>query len=435
MPILERPEGAERLLARCFECGDVVDPPMGSLRETVMQNFKKLAIAMAAVWALVLATPAMALDANDFAKKLSELFAYAGTDIAYDSATAQGDRVVLEGVRLDLGSEKPSQYKTKLVVSGVVERPDGSYTAAEARLDDIELDEEGTTISVRNIRFADLQIAADPAADPLASMRLYKQFNAGPLEVKSAGKTELEVADISANTEFSANDTIAKSRYRLDGMRLDPSAFEDAEMTKTLAAYGLETITGRFYGNADWDVNSGRLDLGQSTFELDKLGKLDVSGFITGYDLDMVKQMIAMQREMRGSDRAKMSQQQMDEMDMKLLALFGQKLKLGLLKLRYDDAGLAPKVLENMAAESGMPATALGGFYAGMAGAMAAQFGLPETVQKQISSALTRFFDNPQNLTISITPDTPIAFSKLTGLAEDPAAAAQTLNLTVVANQ
>lgn len=394
-----------------------------------------LALILPALVLPALASPALALDANDFAKKLTEVFAAAGSHMVYDSASAEGERVVLDGVSMQMAGAMPAQFKGRLVVEGVREQADGGYQAQSARLNDVVVDEEGTEIAVNNVAFTDLTIAADPTADPLASMRLYKQVSLGPIAVRVSGKTVLEIAKITSNTDVGPQDKRTKSRFQVDGLKLDPAVFEDQALSKTLAGYGIDKISGQLHGEADWQLDTGRLDVVQSVLQLDKLGTLDVSGFVTGYDLDLVKQMMATQRQMQASGSEKMSMQKKDEMEQKMFAIFAQKLALGQAKVRYDDAGLVPKVLDGMAADSGMPASTLGGFYAGMAAAMAAQAGMPQTVQTQIIDGLTRFFKDPKNLTISVSPKQPVPFSSLAGLGDNPQQGAALLNPEITANQ
>jgi hypothetical protein len=111
-----------------------------------------------------------------------------------------------------------------------------------------------------------------------------------------------------------------------------------------------------------------------------------------------------------------------------------QALSIGGVTLRYDDASLAPKLLDMFAAQSGADrATFVEGLKA-MLPAMIAESGIPELADLVVPPVST-FLDDPQNLEVAVKPATPTSVLVLAAAASNPASLIQALGLTVAANQ
>jgi hypothetical protein len=109
-------------------------------------------------------------------------------------------------------------------------------------------------------------------------------------------------------------------------------------------------------------------------------------------------------------------------------------MQFGRIDLRFEDASITNKVLPLIAQMQGMDVPT----FIGNAGAMA-QLGLsnlksPEFT-KQAVDAINAFLQNPQSITISAKPASPVAISQLMTIdPNNPAAAIQQLGVTVTAN-
>jgi hypothetical protein len=106
--------------------------------------------------------------------------------------------------------------------------------------------------------------------------------------------------------------------------------------------------------------------------------------------------------------------------------------------VRYDDNSLFMKVLDFIGAEQGVDGET---FKAGL------QFMVPMALAEventafktMVTSAVNTFIADPQNFTISVEPEEPIAFSEFEGMeAEveaDPFVLVDLLNVQITANQ
>lgn len=379
-----------------------------------------------------LAGPALALDGQDFGEKLANVMTYAGAKMSFSSAKVEGQSVILEGINLEMEGEMPVKFDTRLVFDGVSETGDGGYTAQSARMDDIEIANDNFDFSLKNIVFNDITIAADPSTDPFAGMTLYKTMSAGPAWVQIEGKPAAEVEKLEASTRFNDDQTVASSNYSVTGIHLDPSALDEPQAAAMLAAYGLTTIDAKFVGSGVWNLKTGDFELNENALDVAKVGKIDFTGAITGYDLELVRKMMDLQRNYVNGEKTEAETQAYEK---EILDMFVSRLALLKAAVRYDDAGLVPFILQMMASQADMPPSAMGGFYGGMAAAMAAQAGLPEDLQTQVMEAVSAFFEDPRNITIAVNPEAPVAFSSLEAMSEDPQLAVTTLNPSIVANQ
>lgn len=379
-----------------------------------------------------LAGPALALDGQDFGEKLANVMTYAGAKMSFSSAKVEGQSVILEGINLEMEGEMPVKFDTRLVFDGVSETGDGGYTAQSARMDDIEIANDNFDFSLKNIVFNDITISADPSTDPFAGMTLYKTMSAGPAWVQIEGKPAAEVEKLEASTRFNDDQTVASSNYSVTGIHLDPSALDEPQAAAMLAAYGLTTIDAKFVGSGVWNLKTGDFELKENALDVAKVGKIDFTGAITGYDLELVRKMMDLQRNYVNGEKTEAETQAYEK---EILDMFVSQLALLKAAVRYDDAGLVPFILQMMASQADMPPSAMGGFYGGMAAAMAAQAGLPEDLQTQVMEAVSAFFEDPRNITIAVNPEAPVAFSSLEAMSEDPQLAVTTLNPSIVANQ
>lgn len=393
---------------------------------------RKTILSATLVAGVFLAGPALALDGQDFGEKLANVMTYAGAKMNFSSAKVEGQSVILEGINFEMDTKTPVKFDTRLVFDGVSETGDGGYTAQSARMDDVDISEDNFSFSLKNIVFNGISIVADPASDPLSGMSLYKSMSAGPALVRVDGKQAAEVELIEASTDFSAGRTMASSKYNVTGIHIDPSALDDPQAAGMLAAYGLTTIDATITGSGVWNLESGDFELTQNALDVAKVGKINFTGAITGYDLELVRKMMDLQRNYVNGDK---SDAQTQAYETEILDLFVSRLALLKAAIRYDDSGLVPFILQMMASQADMPQSSMGGFYGGMAAAMAAQAGLPEDLQTQVMEAVSAFFTNPKNITIAVNPEAPVAFSSMEAMGDDPQLAVTTLNPSIVANQ
>jgi hypothetical protein len=110
-----------------------------------------------------------------------------------------------------------------------------------------------------------------------------------------------------------------------------------------------------------------------------------------------------------------------------------QALSIGGASLRYDDAGLAPKLLDMFAAQSGVERAQFVEGLKSMVPAMIAESGVP-ALNDVVVPPVSAFLDDPQNLEVALKPASPTSVLVLAAAAANPAGLIQALGLSVTAN-
>src|SRR5690606_4195594 len=144
----------------------------------IMQNRISL-IALFASAAAFVGTPVFAQDADAFGQRFVEVLAASGVNLSYESATADGDTIVLSNFTVTVPDEDPVELPGDLTFTGVAEGPDGSFTAETATVGDIEFEEDGIAVVAANFLVEDITLPATYSAADLSSLFLYRHASAG----------------------------------------------------------------------------------------------------------------------------------------------------------------------------------------------------------------------------------------------------------------
>ena len=397
-----------------------------------MRNFLRCT-AMAALTTLVTMPGALALDGTDFADKLAATFATGGMKVEYGSAAVDGDKVTISGFAFTPPGEEPTDVPGALVFTGVTENGDGSYRAAKATMDDIDVSEDEFAVSIKNILIEELYIPASPVVDPLSLVAPYQRMTLGPVSVSMDGKEVVSIANVEAFTTPNDTNTSFDSGYDVTGIHADLSIIEEEEAQAMLALFGFQTIDADAKGRMAWSLDDGHLAVTESAITIANVGRLNVTLDLHGYDAEVLKSIQAMQVHMSEMDMS--DPEAMDEPSMETMNVMLEKLSLGSFSFRFEDGGITGKVLDFIAQSQGAPREVMAAGFAAAVPAMAAEAGVPAEVQAMLGEAAAAFLENPQSLEIRVAPATPIPFSAFAAAADDPASMLSEVNLSVTANQ
>lgn len=380
--------------------------------------------------AIGLAAPAdaaFALELDDFTSKLQAALAGTDVELSFDDATLSGDMVTLTGAELQPEGAPPFRFET-MTFRGVEEKSDGGYTVEEARVPDVEVEEDGVTVTMRDISVSALDIPADTEGDePLANMIFYERGRMGETsvvvddtEVFSIDET---VIDVSRRPDNAGLDTTV----RAEGMVADLSMVEDPKVKAALEAFGYERLTGRFALSAGWDTEDGTVDISDYSLEVDDVGKLAVSLRFSGYTPEFLAAVEETQEQAEAGASEEMT-------GMAVLGLM-QQLTFERASVRFDDAGLTAKALDYAGSQQGIDGEQMAAAVKGMLPFFLGQLQNPE-FQQEISEAVDTFLDDPQNLTIRADPEEPVSFMTIVGaVSASPQTLPDMLNVTVSANE
>ncbi len=202
-----------------------------------------------------------------------------------------------------------------------------------------------------------------------------------------------------------------------------------------LLALGYETLTLGARLDGAWDIDDGVLDISRYRISMDDGGAISLSTRILGYTEAFARK-LAQLSQMMGETGDTETQQ---ALSMQMLAE-ASALMVDQLSLRVSDDSLTRKIMVMQAAKSGQTAEDMAAALPFMAGAMLAQFDVPEFAAT-VSSALGTFLANPGNLVLMADPQEPISVAEVMGIAAGvkagnvtPAQVIARLNITMNAN-
>jgi hypothetical protein len=379
---------------------------------------------------LAIATPVMALDADDFATKLSAMSKQNGSKLSFSAIEPDGNTVVLKSVT----AEAPGQPPFKLgdiTFSGVEEMGDGSYEVDSAAFPDVNVEDGPTRFSVSDIEMTGLTIPADGEMSSVNDILFYEGFSTGTISVETNGAEVFSMSGLDLAVERPDGGSKVTMLMDGSGLKIDPSKIDDPKTRDTLQQLGYDTLTGDLRFNGSWEVESGTVDVSEYSLTLDDVGSLAMSIQISGYTLEFVKAMQQAQVAAAANPDPQAAQQAMG------FAMLGmlQQLSFNSASIRFDDASVTERALAFAGKKQGLTGDNMRGALKGMLPLMLGGLGIPD-LQKQISAAANTYLDNPQNITISATPPSPVAVPVIMGAGMgDPKSLVDLLNVQITANE
>jgi|GEM_PF-1417530 len=380
--------------------------------------------------ALMSGTSAHALDANAFAAKVSETLALSGNAVTIGSAVADGDTVTLSDWQYTLqGTGEAFDIDGAITFTGVAETSEGGYTAEAATIDDIEIAEDDIVLKVTGVKAENIAIPATPADDPVAAMQLYEKVSAGPITVHMANAEMFAIDSLVATTSYDEGANRFTSGYDVTGIRADLENFPDPEAAAMASVFGIAQLEGEAVGRSEWTLDDGHLIVSEGSFTFANIGRLNLTFDMTGYTLDVIEQLQAMNAQIAENPDAA------DPATTNMLMSMLNKLSFNAASLRFDDDGITSKIIAFLAAQNDAPPEVMAAGFAAMLPAFAAEAGLPPQMQQQIMEAGSAFLTNPQNLEITITADAPVPFSAFAAAEDDPTAILELVDIAITGNQ
>ena len=412
-------------------------------RTTTTNRLSASAITIAGC--LALAGPAHALEAGAFGEALTAFMAKQSLSLSYDSATLDGDDVVLTG--LTIGPATPVEVADNDMTfdfgearfEGVTETDGGGYNVAMIGRENVSGEftnpEEETgkneTIGyslggwgVENMR---IPSADGTSGDELAALGLaYDRAFMNDLVVTVDGERTGSIESAESTIAAGQPVTITTS---LTGADIDMTTFTEEDLAAWVEGTGYESISGDYESVATWDLASGLLSAETNRLTLDGMGEFNIALAFSGYTPAFVESVSQATSQMQSGDS-----QAQQAAGMQMLGLMSQ-LSFGELTLGYRDGGMADTLLEYYAQENGQTKDELVRQTVSVLPVALGQLGVPE-LQAQITEAVTDFLNDPKSITVSLKPDAPVPAPVLMGAAaSSPAQLVDALNATVTSGE
>ncbi|MGE8103520.1 hypothetical protein ACQKP1_07475 [Allorhizobium sp. NPDC080224] len=372
----------------------------------------RLLLASAALTAFT--GPAFALDGQDLLKKINAAFATGGSNITAENVEVDGSNVVLKGLKLGVEgatAEKPLMLE-ELTLEGVTEEEGGAYFIERVEFPEVNVTEEKSSFKVQDLYLAGVYVPGDANAEGIDSLMFYEEAHSGPVDVTVDGKSVFSMAEAVGTMGLSDDESTITFEGNVTGVKADLSTVEDPQAKAQIEALGLTTLDGSMNMSGSWEVESGTIDIEDYSIDFANVGKLSLAFSMSGYTLDLVKQMQEQARMMQAQPQNEQAQQAAG------LAMLGlvQQLSLVDAQIRFEDAGITKRGLDYAGKSQGADGAQMAQMVKGMLPILLAQAKLG-AIQNEISAAVNTYIDDPKALTIAAAPANPVAFPMIMGAA------------------
>jgi hypothetical protein len=407
----------------------------------MIRTTRTAALLAASGWAtLVLMQPALAVDAKAFVDRFAEVYKLGGYDIAFGEARLDGDAIIVDGATVSVEGLDDDAWTidTEFTFSGVEDTEDGGFYAATLTVPDIDTafatDPSGT-VSVTDIVAEDIRLPAADAINMSALLDSMGSLSTGPLTLTRDGAEIVRYDGFEAINTFDYDDEGAlvsvASTFDVAGIWADLTSMgeENPDAAPVIEALGLTEVNGTISQSMSWGLTDGHFVIEKFLFDFDDVGALDFRTDISGLTLPVMDKLNAMQTPAADqTSQAAQAQQMM--VGMELL----QALTLTSTSIRYDDASLAPKLIDMFAAQSGAERAQFVEGLKSMVPQMVGQLGIPKLTELVVP-AVNAFLDDPQSFEVSVRPASPTTLLVLSAAAANPAGLISALGLAVTANE
>lgn len=389
---------------------------------------------------LAMMQSASALEADAFIERFESVYAVMGYDLDFGTATLDGDTITVDGVTVGVAGtqEEPTTFDVELTFSGVVENEDGSYYAEELTVPDIDTEfaqDPVGHVTLTGMVAEGLWLPPEGETSAEFLLQAVERVATGPLTISRDGVevVRYDGLEFVSDFTFDAEDALEAmtTTFTIDNIWADLSTVgeEEPESGAVIEALGLTTINGNVSQVGTWTLGDGRLTMDEFVFDFADIGKLDIKMDITGFTTEVLDKMYAMSAaDIDVESEEGQAQQMMMGMEM------AQALSINSTSIRYDDAGLSPRLLDFFAAQSGAERADFVESIKATVPALLAQSGM-DAFSALVVPAVNAFLDDPQSFEIAVSPANPTSFLVLAAAAQNPAALIEVLNLNVTANE
>lgn len=379
---------------------------------------------------LSLASSAFALDGQDLLKKLNAAYISQGGTITADSVDVDDTTVTLKNASIKPAAGEALKIGD-ITMTGVEEDDDGGYYIEEAAFPDINISEEGATISATDMKLGGISIPADATGDGIDSMMLYETAHTGPFKVTKDGKDVFSLAETDMNLTLREDE----SGFDFDGafksMKADLSDAPDAQSKEAIEKLALEHVNGDITMKGAWDLGPGTIDISEFAFDVTNVGRLNLAFKISGYTPAFMK---SMQEAAKASEANPNKEEAQQALGLAMLGLM-QQLSFNSAEVRFDDASITKRALDYAGSKQNMTGKQMGDALKAMAPLALAQLNVPE-LQNAISAAVSTYLDDPKNFVLSASPAQAVPFPTIMGAAMGaPNTLPNVLGVKVNANQ
>lgn len=364
-------------------------------------------------------------------------------DVAQDGDTVTANRVraqlknldSLEGLDSDLEFLIPNGAFTipaPLIAEGVATEDDGTYTASKLYFPEMNfsLEDGDVEITVGEVAYSGIRLpSGSPSIADMMSWIAGSSF--GPIDIVIEDIPAFRIEPIVSTNTFepaqSADFTSVSSTFSAPSITFFVENAPEPLEEPFDVVLGPGNIVGSIDGQMDWNLSDGRLQISSYRMAADGLGQFEFTMDLSGMTLDVMEQLMGL-AELDPMDPA--MQAQLMEFGMGLAA---RSLFYGM-TVRYDDFGGVDRFFSWVEEDENMTRTEMADELLNEVRDMFTQIGLTEELV-MVETAVNGFLSDTQSMELRIEPTQPLPIISFLGLAATPKVLADTLNVTLVANE
>lgn len=388
---------------------------------------------MAGAALIVLSGPAFAaIDGNDLLAKINTAYAAGSGVLKAEAIEVNGNDVVLKGTTFTAtGPQEKSIMLGNLTLQDVTEEEGGAYHIDRIEFPEVNVTEEKTSISVKDLYLAGVHVPGSTTGNDLNSLMMYEEAHSGAVTVTKDGKQIFAIEEASASIALAEDESSMTFEGNISGISADLSAVDDPKGKETIDGLGLQTIKGEITMSGSWEPGTGAVNLEDYTFDFADIGSLSMSFALSGYTMELVKQLQETARTMQADPNNEQAQQAAG------IAMFGlmQQMSFQSAQISFEDAGITKRGLDFAGKQQGTSGEQMAQMVKGMVPILLGQAKLG-ALQNEVSAAVNAFLDDPKNITITAEPEKEVPFPMIMGAAMGaPETIPVLLGVSVTANE
>ncbi len=372
-------------------------------------------------------SPAFAFEGEDVANRLVSVLENSGYAISWASSSVNGDAIVLEGVKAGMAGLDEQVEVGAVVLNGVAETDDGTYTVEMVSLPDYSKEKDGIKVSLSGASLSDLVLPPEGAEKTMRSIVPYSGFSLASVNVVGPDGKIFDMSNLGATMNIPDDGGQADFTTIIEEFTLNSASFPEAEARAVFAALGYSVVEGSMDSHGTWNPDDGRMIIDKMALDVKEAGTLDFNLDIGGYTLEFVESLQTMQKKM-------IEEGENENTGLAMLGLM-QQITFHTAKIRFDDNSLTNKVIQFVADQQGMKPSDIVNQAKAILPFALAQLNNPEFTA-QITAAVSAYLDDPQSIEISADPGTPLPIAMLVaGGMSAPEQLPSQLGVKVTANE
>ncbi|MDI7861039.1 DUF945 family protein [Rhizobiaceae bacterium n13] len=397
-----------------------------------MTYYRRTRLMLAGAALVSLSGPAFAIDGTDLLNKINAAYAPQGHAITATSVKVDGSTVTLSGVGIArVGAPATDGTIGDVSLDGVEEDGQGGYGIASIKFPNINVTEDGVNLTAQDLSLTNVTIPADATQNSLSSLILYEKAQSGPVKFTKDGAEVFSLTGITSNLAKRDNASGLDFDFLASGLKGDVSRIDDPATREALQKLAITQVEGDVSVAGGWDLATGTVDLEEYALNLNDIGRLSLGFSFSGYTMELMR---SLQESMKAIETAGANDDQAKQAAGLAVMGLAQQLNFNSASLSFEDASITSRLLDYAGKEQGVSGTQMAQTVKAMVPLMVAQLNIPE-LQNAISAAVTEFIDDPQSITISAEPESPVPFPMIMGAAMGaPNTLPKVLGVTVSAN-